>query len=110
MLASDLDGRVRKETRKLGSVALLWMLRLVRHGGGSAAEEVGGPAGGEPRCHLLLLLSSHVIGEEFSSVGGVRKRETETELKELVFEETHGTKRERESFFLRGFDELDSFF
>jgi hypothetical protein len=43
-------------------------------------------------------------------VGGVRKRETGTELKELVFEETHGTKRERESFFLMGFDELDSFF
>jgi hypothetical protein len=46
--------------------------------------------------------------------GGVRKRETETELKELVFEETHGTKRERESFFLsfflEVFNELDSFF
>jgi hypothetical protein len=82
-VASDLDGRVRKETRKLGSVALLWMLRLVRHGGGSAAEEVGGPAGGEPRCHLLPPAASPlsfslslVIGEEFSPV---RKRETETQ-------------------------------
>jgi hypothetical protein len=45
--------------------------------------------------------------------GGVRKRETETELKELVFEETHWDKeRKREflSFFLEVFNELDSFF
>ena len=53
---------------------------------------------------------SLVIGEEFSSVRK-RETETETELKELVFEETHGTKREKERVsFLMGFDELDSFF
>ncbi len=60
MLASNLDrldGRVHMETWKLGLVGRLWMLRLVRHGGGSAAEKVGGPAGGKPRCHLLLLFS-----------------------------------------------------
>lgn len=51
-----------------------------------------------------------MIGEEFSSVRK-RETETETELKELVFEETHGTKREKERVsFLMGFDELDSFF
>jgi hypothetical protein len=96
------------ETRKLGSVGRLWMLRLVRHGGGSAAEKVGGPAGGKPRCHLLLLFS-----KSMRLWGSEKERETETELKELVFEETHWDKeRKREflSFFLEVFNELDSFF
>jgi len=69
------------ETWKLGLVGRLWMLRLVRHGGGSAAEKVGGPAGGKPRCHLLLPFPRVCV------CGGVRKRETKIELKELVFEE-----------------------
>jgi hypothetical protein len=98
-VASDLDGRVRKETRKLGSVALLWMLRLVRHGGGSAAEEVGGPAGGEPRCHLLPPAASPLsfsLSRDWRRVFACAKeRDRDTELKELVFEETHGTKREK---------------